>query len=375
MGRIKSISIDGFKSIKELKYLELEKLNVIVGANGAGKSNFIQIFRMLDAMSHDRFQEFILKNGGADAFPFCGLKVTSEIKIEFEFMSDSSFSRGANFYRFSMSPNNEEQMVLYEECKYGDYGWHSYGSHSLESKLPNEIKNEKSYNGQFDGVGRYVYDSISGWTVYHFHDTSSSASMRRSEIVEDFEKLDGNARNIAPFLLHLRQEYPKNYEDIVKAVRLVIPFFEDFRLDVLKMGEAEKVKLTWKQKGTEYPMQPYHLSDGSIRFICLVTALLQPVPPTTIVIDEPELGLHPEAIHILAELIKATSIKTQVIVATQSPLLLDQFSIEDIIVARRQNGTSTFERLNAEDYDQWLEDYTLGELWTKNVIDGGTVHE
>ncbi len=375
MGTIKKISVEGFKSIKKLEDLELNNLNVIVGANGAGKSNFIQIFKMLDAMSHGRFQEFILKNGGADAFPFCGLKETPEIKIEFEFTSNSYYSKGFNFYRFSMSPNNEEQMVLYEECKYNDNGWHSYGSHSLESRLSNEIKNELSYNGQYVGVGSHVYDSISNWTVYHFHDTSSSASMRRSEIVEDYEKLDGNARNIAPFLLHLRQEYPKSYADIVNAVKLVIPFFENFRLDVIKMGEAEKVKLTWKQKGTEYPMQPYHLSDGSIRFICLATALLQPVPPTTIVIDEPELGLHPEAIQILTELIKAAATKTQVIIATQSPLLLDQFSIDDIIVARRQNGTSTFERLNKEDYEQWLEDYTVGELWTKNVIDGGTVHE
>lgn len=370
MGCIKSISIDGFKSIKELKYLELEKLNVIVGANGAGKSNFIQIFRMLDAMSHGRFQEFILKNGGADAFPFCGLKETPKITIGFQFTSDDSSSAPSPFYEFSMSSTDAEQMMLSE--KYSGYQTGLLGDEFERVSLESAFFRQKK---KITGFASLIYSSISQWTVYHFHDTGSSAPMRRSEIVEDFEKLDGNARNIAPFLLHLRQEYPKNYEDIVKAVRLVIPFFEDFRLDVLKMGEAEKVKLTWKQKGTEYPMQPYHLSDGSIRFICLATALLQPVPPTTIVIDEPELGLHPEAIHILAELIKATSIKTQVIVATQSPLLLDQFSIEDIIVARRQNGTSTFERLNAEDYAQWLEDYTLGELWTKNVIDGGTVHE
>ena len=375
MGRIKNISVDGFKSIKELNNLELKKLNVIVGANGAGKSNFIQIFKMLDAMSHGHFQEFILKNGGADAFPFCGLKETPEVKIEFEFTSNSPCSRGSNFYRISMSPNNEEQMVLYEECKYDDHGWHSYGSHSLESKLPDKIKNERSYNGQFDGVGSNVYDSISKWTVYHFHDTSSSAPMRRSEIVEDYKKLDGSARNIAPFLLHLRETSPLSYRDIVKTLRLVIPFFEDFKLDIIKMGDAEKVKLTWKQKGTDYPMQPYHLSDGSIRFICLATALLQPIPPTTIIIDEPELGLHPEAIQILAELIKSAAKKTQVIVATQSPLLLDQFSLEDIIVAHRQNGTSTFEHLNEEDYVHWLKDYTIGELWTKNVIEGGTVHE
>lgn len=374
MGRIKRISIEGFKSIKRLEDLELRDLNIIVGANGAGKSNFIQIFKMLIAMAHGRFQDFILKNGGADAFPFCGLKETPEIKIYFEFTSNSIYSAGSNFYRFNMSVTDAEQMVLSEERKYKDYAWRSYGSASLESRL-SEQKDEQSYHGQWNGVGYFVYDAISKWMVYHFHDTSSSAPMRRSEIVEDFEVLDENARNLAPFLLHLRHEYPKSYNDIVKAVKLVIPFFEDFRLDIIKMGEAEKVKLTWKQKGTEYPMQPYHLSDGSIRFICLATALLQPMPPTTIVIDEPELGLHPEAIQILAELIKSAAKKTQVVIATQSPLLLDQFSLEDIIVAHRQDGTSTFEHLNEEDYVHWLKDYTIGELWTKNVIEGGTVHE
>lgn len=122
-------------------------------------------------------------------------------------------------------------------------------------------------------------------------------------------------------------------------------------------------------------MQPYHLSDGTIRFICLSTALLQPNPPATIIIDEPELGLHPSAIGILAELIETASRRTQVIVATQSPLLMDYFSPEDIIVVNRKNGSSVFERLKAEDYKEWFEDFSLGELWVKNVIAGGPNHE
>jgi predicted ATPase len=118
-------------------------------------------------------------------------------------------------------------------------------------------------------------------------------------------------------------------------------------------------------------MQPYHLSDGSIRFICLVTALLQPNPPATLIIDEPELGLHPEAIRILGELINATSKRTQVIVATQSPLLIDQFAIEDIVVVNHKDGQSVFDRLDEKNFNQWLRDYSVGELWTKNVIQGG----
>ena len=389
MGAIKRITVKGFKSIRELNEFELKPLNVIVGANGAGKSNLIQIFRMLLAMAQKNFQAFILANGGGDAFPFNGLKNTPQIDIGFEFESDSIYAEGHNFYKFSLSPTVDEKFLIEETRRYHTRTWQSYGSPSEESQLY-DMRNERSYTGEWNGTGYFVYKAISNWMVYHFHDTSANAPMRRSAIIEDHEKLRGDAENIAPFLLHLRAPAKQDavgitidfasdsnaaYQKIVEAVRLVIPFFEDFRLDVFHHGEMEKVKLSWKQKGSDYPMQPYHLSDGSIRFICLATALLQPTPPSTIIIDEPELGLHPEAIGILAELIKLASTRTQVIVATQSPLLLDQFSVEDVVVVRRKDGASVFERLKEEDYTHWLEDYSLGELWTKNVIQGGTSHE
>ncbi|WP_305800720.1 AAA family ATPase [Thiolapillus sp.] len=213
--------------------------------------------------------------------------------------------------------------------------------------------------------------------VYHFHDTSPTAPMRRSEIVEDNQRLRNNGSNIAPFLLRLKQSESlyRYYQEVVNATRLILPFFDNFRLDVFQQGEADKVKLSWQQKGSDYPLQPYHLSDGSIRFICLATALLQPDPPSAIVIDEPELGLHPEAIRILAELITDAAQRTQVILATQSPLLIDQFAIDDIVVVNRKDGQSTFERLSEQDFSQWLEDYSVGELWTRNVIQGGTSDE
>jgi predicted ATPase len=376
MGSIKKITINGFKSIKELNDFELKQLNIIVGANGVGKSNLLQVFRMLLAMVNKNFQTFILSNGGADSFPFNGLKETPQIKVNFEFESDGYYAQGNNFYTFELSPTVDEKFLISETRSYHTYPSKSYGSPSEESHLY-DMRDEESFDGKWHGTGYFVYKAISNWMVYHFHDTSENAAMRRSEIIEDNEKLRGNASNLAPFLYNLRnsKEYNSTYKRIVDAIRIVIPFFEDFRLDTFMAGQAEKVKLSWKQKNSDYPMQPYHLSDGSIRFICLATALLQPNPPSTIVIDEPELGLHPEAIGILAELIKLASKKTQVIIATQSPLLLDQFSIEDIIVARRKNGASTFERLKEKDYLDWLENYTIGELWTKNVICGGTSHE
>lgn len=388
MGAIREITVKGFKSIRELDHFKLNPLNIIVGANGAGKSNLIQVFRMLLAMTQKNFQTFIASNGGADAFPYNGLKNTPQIDIGFEFASESVNAKGSNFYNFTLSPTVDEKFLIHEFRRYHTYPTQSYGPPSEESRLY-DMRNEKSFNGQWNGVGHFVYNAISRWMVYHFHDTSANAPMRRSSGIEDHAKLRGDAENIAAFLYDLKnqeicQDDPfespekdkrRSYRNIVNAVKSVIPFFEDFRLDKITLGEAEKVKLSWKQIGSDYPMQPYQLSDGSIRFICLATALLQPNPPSTIIIDEPELGLHPEAIGILAELIKTAAKQTQVIVATQSPLLLDQFAVEDIIVARRKDGASTFEHLKEEDYTAWLEDYSVGELWTKNVIQGGTSHE
>ncbi|MFA6814949.1 MAG: AAA family ATPase [Lentisphaeria bacterium] len=375
MGAIKKITIKGFKSIRELDAFELKPLNIIVGANGSGKSNLIQIFRMLLAMTQKNFQAFITTNGGADSFPFNGLKYTPFIEIGFEFSSNSSYPERSNFYNFSLSPTVDEKFLITETRRYYNSSPKSYGPPSEESRLY-DMREEEAIGKRCTGIGYFVYETISRWIVYHFHDTSANAPMRRSSGIEDVEKLRGDAGNIAAFLYHLKhQDDKESYQNIVNVVKLVIPFFEDFRLDKIKQGEAEKVKLSWKQIGSDYPMQPYHLSDGSIRFICLVTALLQPDPPSTIIIDEPELGLPPEAIGILAELLKIAATRTQVIIATQSPLLLDRFSIEDIILARRKDGASTFERLEEEDYTSWLETYSVGELWIKNVIEGGTVHE
>jgi predicted ATPase len=375
-GAVKRISISGFKSIRELPDLEFRALNILIGANGAGKSNLVQIFQMLMAMTQKNLQKFIQENGGADNFLHNGLKYTQAIKLEFEFQSHSPNAAGSNFYRCELTPTVDETFLINEERKYFNTVWRSYGSHSKESRLY-DMRDEKAANDEWHGVGYFVYESISKWMVYHFHDTSATAPMRRSEIVEDNEYLRHNGSNIAPFLLKLKtsKSHHAYYQEIVDAIRLVIPFFDDFKLDVMRFGEAEKVKLMWRQKGSDFPMQPYHLSDGSIRFICLATALLQPSPPSTIVIDEPELGLHPEAIRILGELITDAAKRTQIIVATQSPLLIDQFAIEDIVVVNRKDGQSTFERLQAEDFSAWLEEYSVGELWTKNVIQGGTNDE
>jgi len=249
------------------------------------------------------------------------------------------------------------------------------GENIFESQLKQTKEEKSAYLPERSGVGYDIYQSISNWIVYHFHDTSETSPMRRSGITADNQFLRTDAANVAPFLLNLRNGYFSAYNEIVKTVKLVTPFFDDFILLPTHKGQKETVNLSWKQKGSDFPMQPYHLSDGTIRFICLATALLQPELPSTIVIDEPELGLHPYAIEILAELIQATAQKTQLIISTQSPALVDCFEPDQIVVVNRQHGESVFNRLQPDEFASWLADYSLGELWRKNVLTGGPAHE
>ena len=246
----------------------------------------------------------------------------------------------------------------------------SIGQGHSESKL--KTHSEEGFNHI---IAEHVYNAISSWTVYHFHDTSETAAMRRLCSMRDYERLRPDAGNLAAFLNFLREDDKKTFKLIVDTVKLVAPFFKNFKFRPKKRRDDEVVQLEWMQEGSDYPFHPSQLSDGTLRFIALATALLQPNPPTTILIDEPELGLHPFALEMLGNLILQAQERTQLIVSTQSVSLLNSFEPEQIVVVERQEGESTFRRLEKSSLTSWLEDYTLGELWQKNIYGGGPVHE
>lgn len=363
---LKSVTIGGFKSIEALLNFPLRALNVLIGANGAGKTNFVDFFRLLHAMSNEALQGFVNEQGNADGFFFLGPKHTREISAHLEF--------GDNVYEFNLKPTANTIQIAREAVQYiGGTGFGTFqtiGSGAQESNLKRR-KDDKSPWGNYRGVPGYVYDAVSNWTVYHFHDTSMLAPMRRDQSARDFERLRPDASNIAAYLLHLRGKAPASYTLIRDTIRLIAPFFDDFLFRPEERAGEEKVRLEWQQKGSDFPFQPIHLSDGTIRFICLATALLQPRPPATIVIDEPELGLHPYAIALLAELVHSAAQRMQVILSTQSATLLDHFEPQEIVVVNRRGAASTFERLEPEKLSDWLEEYSVGELWQKNVVRGG----
>ncbi|MCW1247883.1 AAA family ATPase [Pseudomonas sp. SAICEU22] len=362
------LTIKGFKSIKNLDGLELDNLNVLLGANGAGKSSFVSYFRMLGEMMEQRLKKWTTQQGSADRIVSFGVKETQKIESFVKF--------GLNGYQFELEPTVEGGFVFSNERLFFDgpqFGaeWVPLGSGHQEAKLKEAFDSKKFQAPYKNDVVAYCYESISSWKVFHFHDTSDMASVKRFGPAHINDYLRPDASNLAAYLYRLTTETPDVYEQIRKTIQLAIPFFDDFVLKPRRLDtEEELINLQWRQNDSDYVFWPSQLSDGSIRFMCLVTALLQPDPPSTIIIDEPELGLHPYAITLLGSLLRSASTRMQVIVSTQSVPLVNEFSINDLIIVEREKGATVFKRLDEDEFETWLDDYSVGELWEKNILGG-----
>lgn len=357
MTPITQLTIHGFKSIQNLNEFELGNLNVLIGANGSGKSNLISWFEMVKELAAHRLRFWVSNQGNANRILFGGVKKTKSL--------ESSITCGPLTYSFTLEPDNQWGMIFTDEKINNPIDYTHEPSFYPESFIIDREFDEKLPDGwQFSQV-------INNWRVYHFQDTTPFSRMVHEHALHDNQYLRPNADNIAPFLYRIMKESPEVYQRIRKIVRLVTPFFDNFVLNPSKIASGEEqVGLYWTQIDSDYQFHPTQFSDGTLRFICLVTALLQPNPPSTILIDEPELGLHPYALAILGELIRTASQRMQIIVSTQSVSLVNEFSIDDLIVVERQDGASTFQRLKEEEFRAWLEDYATGELWEKNVLGG-----
>ncbi|MBR1368479.1 chromosome segregation protein SMC [Methanocalculus chunghsingensis] len=361
MRKLDTIHISGFKSIKNLD-VTLHDLNVMIGANGAGKTNFISIFRLLNEMVEGRLQFAVAKAGGVRSLLHYGPKTTKKIEVNLRF--------GKNGYSCIWDSAGDEGLIFQrEETEFYGHGPDATPYYDLVETGHRETKLNNYAKLPGHQVSRFVLESLKSWRVYHFHDTSNESPIKAIEQINDNMYFRYNASNLAPFLYYLQKIHEKNYNDIRDMVRLAAPFFDDFILRPLPENN-DLIKLEWKEKNSDYPFLAHHLSDGTLRFICLATLLLQPDLPELILIDEPELGLHPYALNIVADLIMSASKRSQIILSTQSVSLINQFEPEDILVVDRHDGETTIKRLVPEDLEDWLSDYSLGELWEMNILGG-----
>jgi predicted ATPase len=365
------VTIRGFKSIASLDKLPLKPVNVLIGPNGSGKSNFIGVFAFLHAIREGRLRDYVTKAGGAEKVLHFGSKITKELSIHI------SFNNEVNQYELKLSPTEDdglfpssETVSFWDKARFPGKPFDDYLS-AREQGREAGISDPKLAK-----IPGWVRTRLGGWRLYHLHDTSSSSPMRKTEKVDDNDFLRSDGSNLASFLYYLREKEEVSYSLIRRTVQRVAPFFDDFRLQPLRL-KPDDIKLEWKHKNSDQYFDASSLSDGTLRFIALTTLFLQGKDhlPSVVLVDEPELGLHPYAITMLASLIRQASKDTQVIVSTQSSLLLDHFDPDDVLVANRAGSATEISRLEPEQLSDWRDDYSLGQLWEKNEFSGRPVPE
>ena len=362
MRRLTQITVQGYKSIKD-QTLDLGRLNVLIGGNGVGKSNLIGVFKFLRSIYDGDLQTTVGAIGGANTLLHFGRKTTERLRLQCVFQEEGSSDK--NLYRAYLRPTDDDQLIFTME---------STGFHNPKHKQPywgelGIVHSESKLKQAATKIGKWVKDDLASYRIYHFHDTSSGALVKQTGDVNDNQFLQTDARNLAAFLYWMKLKRPDHLRMIEDVVRQIAPFFDRFELSPSRNNE-DKIRLEWREQGSESYFNAHQLSDGTLRFICLVTLLLQPDVPRLVLLDEPELGLHPAGIVLLAELLKQSSQRSQLLIATQSVTLINRLDPEDVFVADRIDGATVFKNLGKEDLSEWTGAYALGELWEKNVLGG-----
>ena len=346
--------MEGFTSIRSAS-LTLNDVNVLVGANGAGKSNFIRALGVLGRIVDSELGLFVGLSGGANAL--LNADPTASRRIHWEVKS------GVGGYSAELVPAAGDALIFSDETIWRDdtgvTAELGRGHRETLLTVPEPLWGPEA---------AALVETLRGCRVFHFHDTSRAAPVKQQGYTADNRSLRSDAGNLAAILLRLRNGDRGRYQRIVRTVKQAAPFFRDFVLE--PELAPDRVRLRWQQEGSDTVFPADALSDGTLRFICLTALLGQPELPGLIILDEPELGLHPFAIVQLAAMLRAASRESQVLLATQSVTLMNQFELSDLIVVERRDGASVFERPDPDRFGAWLADYSLGELWEKNMLGG-----
>lgn len=362
---IESVNIRGFRSLADVELSGIPKAAVLIGANGSGKSNFIRFFDMLSWMlGARRLAEFVEMQGGADDQLHGGSRSTARIEAEVRLRTDA----GRNDYKFILSHAHPDRFIFTEEAfRFSrsvfdtEAAWQYLESGQPKAKIVEEA--------QSNTTARVIERLLRNCAVHQFHDTSDTSDFKKRWDAEDNNYLRSHGGNLAAVLLRLERQHIKRYELICQHIGRILPVFDRFQIE----ESYRKVLLRWKAKGTDKTFGAHLTSDGSLRFFALVTLLNLPPEMLTdvLLLDEPELGLHPAAIALVGGMIKALAEERQVIVATQSPLLVDAFGLDEIFVLELRDGRTQFNKLSPDDYQVWLDDnFTSGDLWRKNLLGG-----
>ena len=340
---ISRIRVAGFRSIADAAF-PLDRINILIGSNGSGKSNILGIFELLHAVTTGNLQTYVTECGGAEILFRYGSGQTKTIMLRVEF--------GDSYYELHLLPSGNGCRIDREHLTL-----------ITDDATLQLVSSDTAETGIFAGVRADAsWESfrlrLQSWTTYRFQSRCTGAE---------------DERRLTEFLHRLQETAPEHYEKIVDTIRLVFPQFGTFQFREVN----GVVKLFWTDALVKDHMFGLGaLSGGTARFINLAVLLLQPSPPHLILIDEPELGLHPYAILVLADLMKLASRTSQLIVSTQSVQLLNAFGPHEdnagsrILIVEQDHGATAVTVPTPESLADWIEEYTIGDLWQMNILGG-----
>jgi predicted ATPase len=378
---IDEISIRNYKSIKELIKFPLNNINILIGANGSGKSNFLSFFDFVKN-SFVKYKDDT-QQGGSDSLLFLGRRNSQFLSYSITLSNlDYHFPGGS---KFQATEDNKLAWVGYVDTILHDIHYEEYINYDFMKYHPelaiylyDNAHKDDGYRVSVNefieiGLENSIEDFSNNTTQYHFHDTSKLSPILTDCMLNNNDMLLSNGKNIMPFVYRIYQENRQSYSMIVNAIRSCVDDFHDFYIRK-NIKSDDMVRLEWQHKhDIGEPKHGILLSDGSLRIICLIVLLLQPIEwiPQLVIIDEPELGMHPKALSLIAALIKQISPQKQFIIATQAPEFINLFTPEDIIVCdKNEDSSSSFKRLNSQELKAWLDDYSVADLWQMNIIGG-----
>lgn len=374
--KLNEISLVGYKSIGSEQKIPINNdVTVLIGANGVGKSNIISFFQMLGFSITGALQRYVAEHGFASSFLHYGSKQTISLSANLTFSGEQS--KDEYFFRLTHAAGDvlifteETLKIIQDKGRYTNPFVITMDVGRKESQLMEQSLQGKPYKNKV----QFVLSLLKGCQYFQFHDTSNRSEIKQHTNIANNRSLRSDAGNLSAFLYGIKMKKGglPYYNRIIRYIQLVFPQFDDFVMMPTVQNE-NYINLDWREKGSDNIFGAHQLSDGTLRFMALATLLLQPedTMPSIIVLDEPELGLHPSAIDILAGMIKTASANAQLVVATQSPRLIDEFEADKIVVVERDNvdKCSTFKKLDKSQLEDWLKVYTTSELWDKNIIGG-----
>ena len=370
--RIERLHVRGFRSLADVELCPMAGANVLIGANGSGKSNFVHFFNMLSWMLKSRkLAEFASREGGADDQLHGGNDTTPRLDAQITIRTDT----GRNEYRFSLVYAHPDRLLFsHEAFRYSrndfdtEAKWTHLGAGHSEAEIVRAAQGNHATFTPNQRTARTVTHLLRNCTAYQFHNTGYTSNLKKTWDAEDHLYMRADGANLAAILYRLEHEDLDRYEFICRNIRRVLPGFDCFQIE----EQYGKVALRWQSHPLSKTFGAHLTSDGSLRFFALATLLNLPkeMLPGVLVLDEPELGLHPKAITLVGDMIRAMAESRQIILATQSPLLVDAFELDEVFVLEMRDGRTELTNPDSVQLQTWLDEFSVGEMWQKNLLGG-----